>query len=68
VDVQLAEPAAEGLVLVGIDVLVAEQHHRMLQEGPVDLVELLVAELPGQVDAGDLGADEGEMGVTVMAS
>ena len=55
--VELAEPAAEGDVLLARDLLVAKQQDAALEEGAVDLVELGVAERLGEIDALDLGAE-----------
>src|SRR5262245_58076757 len=56
-DVQLAEAPAERLVLVVRELLVAEKDHQIVHQGVMNLLENLVAERPGEVDAGDLGAD-----------
>ena len=70
---QLAEQAAEGQVLVGRDVLVAEEDHEVLGERAMDLVHLAVGariavdEL-ADVDAGDLRADDRRQLVDVMVS
>ena len=58
-DVQLAEAAAELLVLVVRHLLVAEEDHQVLHQRVVHFLELLVAERLGEVDAGDLRADRG---------
>ena len=58
VDVQLAEQPAEGEVLVGRDVLVAEEDDEVLGERAVDLVQLAVRQRLGEIDAGDLRADD----------
>jgi hypothetical protein len=57
--VQLAEAAAELLVLVVAELLVAEEDHQVVHQRIVHLLELLVAERPGEVDAEDLRADHG---------
>ena len=57
-DVQLAEQPAEGQVLVGRDVLVAEEDDAVLGQRPVQLVVLAVAERLAEVDAVDLRADD----------
>ena len=54
---QLAEAAREGDVLLGGDVLVAEEDDLELQQRAMDLVEGLVVDRLGQVDAAELGAD-----------
>ena len=51
--------AAERLLLLEVDVLVAEEDHEMAQQGVVDLLERLVAERAGEIDAADLGTDHG---------
>ncbi len=62
-DVQIAEFAAEGEMLVGADVLVAEEDHEIFGERAVDLVHLPVgARIAGDefadIDAGDFRADD----------
>ena len=54
-DVQLAEHPAERLLLVEVDVLVAEEDHEMLRQRIVD--ECLVAYLHDGQDAWDMGPD-----------
>ena len=54
--VELSEAAAELDVLLARDLLVAEQQDAAREEGPVDLVELGVAERLGEIDALDFGA------------
>src|SRR5580704_15157058 len=56
-DLQLAEAAAEGEVLVGGQVLVAEEDHLVVGERVADFADRRVIELLRQVDAGDLGAE-----------
>jgi hypothetical protein len=56
---QLTEEAAEGLLLLGGHVLIAEEDHLVLDEGVVDLLERGLLERPGQVHAEHLGADMG---------
>ena len=56
-DVQAAEPAAETFVVLGGQVLVAEHHHVVLQQGAADLGELVVGQVGREVDALDLRAD-----------
>jgi hypothetical protein len=58
VDVQLAEQPAEGHVLVGRDVLVAEEDDGILGERAMQLVLLAVRQRLGEIDAGDLRADD----------
>ena len=55
-DVQFAELAAEGEVLLGRDMLVAEKDHEILGERAMDLVHLavgagIVRDQPADVDA-----------------
>ena len=52
-----AEAAREGDVLLGGDVLVAEENDLVLEQRPMDLVERLVVYRLGQGDAVDLGPD-----------
>ena len=54
---EVAEAAGEREVLLGGDVLVAEEDDLVLEQRAMDLVERLVVERLGQVDASDLGAD-----------
>src|SRR5262245_48047807 len=49
-NVQLAEPPAEVLLLIHIDRLIAKEDHEVLQQGAMDLVELLIAEPLRQID------------------
>jgi hypothetical protein len=66
VPVELAEAPAEGDVLLARDPLLTEQQDAPFEEGAVDLVELRIADRPGQVDALDLGAERVGQGRTVM--
>ena len=54
---QIAELAAEILVLVVGQMLVAEEDHQVFHQRVVHFLELLVAERARQVDPADLGAD-----------
>jgi hypothetical protein len=61
--VQIAELAAEGEMLVGADVLIAEEDHEVFGERAMDLVHLAVGgriavDQPADVDAGNLRADD----------
>ena len=56
---QRPEAAAEVQVLIGGDVLVAEEQHLPVQERAADLAELLVRELCREIDAFDLRPDHG---------
>ena len=55
---QVTEQAAEGHVLVEVDVLVAEEDDAILGQRAMDLVLLAVAQRLAEIDAGDLGADD----------
>src|SRR5690242_13559619 len=57
VDRQLAEQAAERLVLVMGEVLAAEEHDHIFHQRVVHLLELLIAERARQIDPADLGPD-----------
>ena len=59
VHVQAAEPPAERLLLFRRHFLVAEEDDDVLQEGVVDFLELLVADVAAEIDAEDLGTDCG---------
>jgi len=54
---QLAEAAAEILLLLGRKRLLAKEDHEVLHERVMDLLELLVAELSTEIGAENLGAD-----------
>src|SRR5262245_6218821 len=49
-NVQLAEPPTEVLLLIHIDRLIAKEDHEVLQQRAMDLVELLIAEPLRQID------------------
>src|SRR5262252_1625640 len=55
-DVELAEAPAEGLVLIGSEVLIAEEDDPVVDEGVVDPLEGSVVQGRGQIDAVDHGA------------
>ena len=57
-DVQLAEAAAELEMLFVGDVLVAEEDHQVLGQRAMDLLERLVAQGLGEIDAADLRTDD----------
>ena len=57
--VQLAEAAAERLVLLVAELLVAEEDHQVRHQRVMDFLERLVAQWPGEIDAEDLRADAG---------
>jgi len=67
-DVQVAEQPAERQVLVGRDVLVAEEDDAVLGQRTMDLVVLAVRQRLAEVEAGDLRADNGVSLSTVMVS
>jgi hypothetical protein len=52
-----AEIAPEPDVVVEADLLVAEKDHLVLDECPVQLLDLVVRQRPGQVDIADFGPD-----------
>src|SRR5262249_15180763 len=49
-NVQLAEPPTEVLLLIHMDRLIAKEYHEVLQQGAMDLVELPIAEPLRQID------------------
>ena len=55
-DVQVAEVAAEPLLLLQVDPLVAEEQDLVLCQRRMQILHLPVTERTGQVDAGNLGA------------
>src|SRR5262249_21857979 len=55
-DVQLTEEPAEGLLLRGREVLVAEEDHAVVDQGRMDLLEGRLVQGSGEIDATDLGA------------
>ena len=57
VDDEISEGAAEGLQLIVVELLVAEEDHLMLGDGRAQFLDLPAGERLGDVDAGDLGAD-----------
>ena len=57
-NVQVAEPAAEGQMLVRRDVLVAEEDHEVFGERAMDFVHRPVRQRACQIDAGNLRADD----------
>src|SRR3954467_4287404 len=57
-DVQIAELAAEGEMLLRGDVLVAEEDHEVFGKRAMDLVHGAVGQRAREIDAGDLGADD----------
>ena len=58
-DMQRPEAAAERLVLLDRHVLVAKEDHQVVHQRIMHLLELLVAERPGEVDTDDFSADGG---------
>ena len=57
-DVELAEQPPEREVLLGRDLLVAEEDDQVLDQRAVNLFQLLGRERPRQIDADELGADQ----------
>ena len=57
VDVQFAEAATEGELLLGADVLIAEEDHQMIHQRLMDHIETGIVQRPGQIDATDFSAD-----------
>src|SRR5262250_1346739 len=55
-DVELAEAPAESLVLIGSEVLIAEEDDPVVDEGVVDPLEGRFVQGRGQIDAVDHGA------------
>ena len=62
VDADLPEPAAEGEMLFGRDVLVAEEDDLAVHQRVVDGGHGRVVERPGEIDAANFGADSGFRG------
>src|SRR6185437_620879 len=61
-DMQFAEPAAEGEMLRRRDVLIAKEDHEVFGERAMDFVHDAVGERAAEIDAGYLGAnDRGEL-------
>ena len=59
----LAEAPAEGEELGGRQALVAEEDDEVLEPGAADRPDRLLAGVPGEVDAGDLGAERARDGM-----
>ena len=57
VDEDLAEAAREGLVALGVELLVAEEDHAVVEQRLADVADGAVVELLADVDVVDLGAD-----------
>jgi len=55
-DVQLAEPSTERLLILDGDVLITEEQHEVVCEGDLQCVERVVAD-GTEIDSQDLGAD-----------
>src|SRR5262245_41966983 len=53
----LAESAGEGLVTLGIERLVAEEDHAMLEQGLTDIADAGLVEVLADIDIVDFGAD-----------
>ena len=62
VDVEVAEFAAQRLMLVDGHRLIAEEQHLMFHQGVVQFLKLLVAKRLAQIDAVDLSTDIGGAG------
>src|SRR5215471_21073778 len=56
VHVELAKTAAERLVLIDSQLLIAKEEHQVVHEGIVDLLKLPIIEGPGQIETKDLSA------------
>ncbi|MCY1557084.1 hypothetical protein D9M68_938990 [compost metagenome] len=56
VDLQRAETAAEGDLLLGGDALVTEHQQGVIEMGAMDTGEVFIAQRSGQIQADDLGA------------
>ena len=56
---QVAEAPAEGLVLGGGEILVAEEDDQMFEESILERVEVGVAKRASEIDACNFGADGG---------
>ena len=54
---QIAEVAGEPDLVLEADLLVAEEDHLKAREGVVQFGDLLLAQGPREIDAGDLRAD-----------
>jgi hypothetical protein len=57
VDLQYAESATEGDLLLGADALVAKYHDMVLKVRAVDAGEVLIVDRSGQIEADDFGTD-----------
>ena len=55
-DEDLAEAAREGLVALGVELLVAEEDHAVVEQGLADVADGGVVEILRHVDAGNLRA------------
>ena len=56
-DVQLAEAAAQLLLALQRQELIAKEQHLMLHQRVVQLLELLIAEGSREIEAGNFGTD-----------
>src|SRR5215831_9573745 len=54
--VELAKTAAERLVLIDSQLLIAKEEHQVVHERTVDLLKLPIVERLGQIETKDLGA------------
>ena len=57
VDEDLAEPARERLVALGVELLVAEEDDAVVEQRLADVADRAIVEVLADVDAVDLGAD-----------
>ena len=57
VDVEVAETPAHLLMAVGVERLVAEEDHLVVQERPAQSIHLLIRERIAEIDAADLRAE-----------
>ena len=57
VDLQFAEAAAEGNVLLRGQLLLAKENDAIVDERPADFADHVVVEVARQVDAGNFGAE-----------
>jgi hypothetical protein len=58
-DMQFAETTTEVLVLLGRQLLVPEEDDEVVQQGLMDFLKLLIADLAAEIDTEDFGADGG---------
>ncbi|MOA51576.1 hypothetical protein D3C78_1747430 [compost metagenome] len=58
-DVQIPEAVRQRPLLPGVDGLIPQEQHLILQQGAMELLEVLLRQGLGQGETGDLGADVG---------